>query len=996
MGKLIDISLKYKKIITIIFIFMIGYGIMGYINIPKKEFPSTAIPLIVLDIKAPGYTANEINDEVLSSVEDKLKEIENIDHSFSYAFSNGGIIFLQFELDVLDVTEYVTEIKNNIDALQLKDGIDVIVSSDFNESHIVYAIEGEDRDKNANILGENIAKVKNVKFTNVTGTSESSFKIEVDVEKLASLNLSYDDFIKFISAKATDIPLGYINSGDKYNPIVTTNRFKEALEIENIILGINPQTGMPIYLKDIAIVSTEKSSESYIEFDNQEAVFLEVYFEDNLDYTVLGKEVTKVVEKFDVKGDAKVNELIYQPETVAKEINKIFTNLLQSIILVIIVVIIGLGIRNSLLITVTFPFVVFGTIGILYSFGQDLQKVSIAGLIISIGMIVDNSIVMNDSIQHYLDSGYGKVEAIKTSVKENLIPILTSTATTIAAFTPLLFLSGIAGTIAYSLPVTVIIALILSFIMSLIISPLLAYYFLKPRKQTKNKTEKESMKNLLRKLISRPIINIFVILSLITALSLTFFTLDIKIFPTAEKDVIYIQYTNTESTDFDKTVDLNGKIVNYIESLSYIKNRIEKHSSIVKGRMPQFYATLPMLPQNQNQGFIYIDLKNGDDITNLTEKLNSDLNDEFGNITTISADQIELNTPTAPLKITITGNDTKEIIDFASNKYEEIKKEVDGIGTSSLIVPNETELYKIVMNEDFINMNSITEVEVNLLISEYLNSMNLDLVSADDFSESLKVKSNIENIDNLINAPFIIKGNKYTGSDLFSVEKGETYESFYRDKYENSIQLDIYPDKNASVYKIQEDVEKILNKDLPDTIIVGYAGEAELANDVFGDVANSAVVALIAIIIILLLQFNSFKNSALVLITVPLSLAGSLFALYIFNQPISFTVALGLTSLMGIVVNNGILLVSYMQEYRKTRDSMLDVATDAVYRRMRPILLSNVTTVIGLIPLVLYGGEFFRPMAITLMGGLIIGTILTLVLVPSVYYLINKKVDLKK
>lgn len=993
MNKLIDLVFKYKRIVIMLVIFTLGFGVYSFEAIGKKEFPNTAVPVIIVSYQAPGQTAEEVYTNIIPEVESAIATLPEVYEVHTYTFANGGMSLVRFTLETTDVSVYEEQLQKDIDNMEFTDGVSVKLNSEFNESQIVYAITGEDKNQVALDLSTALSQVDGVTSTKIDGLVRPSLTIKVDTNLLSNFGVSYEDFIQMITATGMQTPLGYVEEDTQVNPILATNSYDSKEDLENTIIAINPYTQQAVYVKDIAEVTQTNTSDSLYQYDGEEAVLLNVFFEDHRDFTSIGEQTTTAISKYedDNSSDYAINQLIFQPDDVTKEINSIFTNLIESIILVILVVVIGLGFRNSILIATTFPFTVLATLATLGVLNEDLQKVSIAGLIISIGIIVDNSIVMNDAIQHNLDIGLDRKHSIHVAIKDNSIPILTSTLTTIAAFMPIMYLTGVAGTIAYSLPVTVIIALVYSYIMSIFISPLLAYSFLKPhKKRLKNKDVKKQNRFLFFT-IKRFYVSFSIIVVILFVTGLLATSLQVSVFPSAEKHVIYVEYSNTQSANFNDTVTLNDEIIDYIYSLDYMKEEIEQNAAVVGGRMPQYYSTLPTLPMTPNQGYIYLDINNQTDVTDIKNRLSEDLNDKFGDVASISANEVELNLPTAPIQITLTNASTKDLGNTAQVYAQQIR-ELEGVTNVNVNSSNLTDLYTLDLKDEFLISNGIYNVEVDQAVSMYLNDISQDVVNNPALDSKLIFKSNVQSKDELLQASFVFNGITYHGSDLFEINTLESYESFYNKDYQEAVVIDVYLDDNTSSLTAQKTIEDTIDTSLVD---VSFGGENDLISEVFMGVGTAAIAAIVAIFIILIVQFNSFKNTFIILLTVPISFLGSIIALSVFNEPFSFSAGLGLTSLMGIIVNNGILLISYIEDYKKTSDDLLQSCVDAVSRRMRPILLSNITTFVGLIPLVLFGGDFFSPMAIALAGGLFTGTSLTLFFIPSVYYVMNKKKFLK-
>ncbi len=984
----------FKNRILVIFttILCIIAGLFAYNAIPKQSFPTTELPILQVNITAPGYSAKDLNNDVVPEIEDKIRDLEHINDVQSISFSNGASIISIFKIDeVIDIHDQYIKLRDDINNLKFDTGISISYEYNFVESHVIFAITGDKKSETASELKKLLSDLDEVKRVDIRPNYSDSIVIDIDVSKLQQFKISYADIINLLNANGLEIPLGYLEEDNSSVPISSDNNFKTIEEIENIPISISPSTGQPVLLKNISNISSKSTTNSQYEFNKEIAVLVNLYFVDGDDYSKLGKKIENVVNEHDDSDN--IHKVVFQPDEVKYEINKIFTSLLQSLGLVFIIVLIGLGFRSSLIVTISFPFTIFTTLLILYILGYDLQKISIAGLIISIGIIVDNTIVVIDAIKYNINNGLKVKPAINLALKDNFKPVLSSTLTTIAAFTPLMFLPGIAGEIAFSLPLTVIIALILSLIVSVIIIPCVSYYFIGDNNTVKKKPKDRSYKLLtkfLTKIYKHAVFT--VILSFLVAIALTSFVfrLKIKVFPTAEQNIVYVIYTNTSSTRYDDTQELEDEMIHFISETSYYKNYSSGITSIINGHMPQFYSTLPTLPLNQNQGFIFINIKDKSKVSDFKSKLEQDINSKFSSNAIVSVHEVELNRPTAPIFFGVRGENQQEVIDYTDSLLSQLNT-IDGVKYAFANIPSQVKNYQIQYNNGYLMQNGLQKIQIEQQIALYLNQSKLNIIESELYADEAVIQTNIKVKDQLLKSSFIINDNLFYGKDLFKLSEQKTFEFYSRDNFTQGIDVSVEIEDDATLFNVNRDVRKIIDKTIPDNIEINYKGETELTKNVFQNIGIAALVALFLIILILLIQFKKLANIFVISIALPLSISGSVLMLFLFNFPISFSGGLGVTTLLGIVVNNGILLVSYLEKYKSEYSSLLEACVEAVKRRLKPILLSNITTMFGLIPLIVSTNSFFQPLSIAMFGGLITGVIFTLLLTPSIYYLFNKR-----
>lgn len=724
----------------------------------------------------------------------------------------------------------------------------------------------------------------------------------------------------------------------------------------------------------------------------KQTVFVEVYFDEDIDYTVLGEDLEQEVAKFseEISRDIFITPMTFSPRHVQKQVDDIMKNLILCIVIVMFVVLIGLGIRNALTIAVTIPIIVLATMSILYISGSHLQLISIAGLIVSIGVLVDNSIVISEAIQHGLNQGLGMQEACVEAVKKNYLPVLASTLTTIAAFVPLLFLPGIAGDVAFTLPLTILLAISISYIVSITLTPILAKRIFKAKK----KKEKKKQKNTER--FYKMLTSIFKMSLPITAIAFILLgilgyrivqTQEIDILPKTEKSIVYIDYEYHVLNDQTGTKEFAEKI----EEIVAIQEDLINYAYSQGGDLPKFDLTQGVVNELPHLGRFFLEYDcESNDLDEYMKKLDMELESlkEDGNI---SVNRLELSQPEAPVQIVLTSNDFEHLYVVSKDIYESVET-LDSFKEGNLVSPNYKTDIEIIPDRELSTSVGLTMIEIEQQIAIALNGLSESLY--DDTSKTLNVRLN-----NSVNSMEELKklqiksesGQSVLLEDIAEFREIESLE--YMNSYNGvpSVTIDAYMADGFSTYELENDIRTLIDFKTDNQIDAIYKGDNELTNELMQGMVIAFLIAIIVIYLIMYVQFKTLRQPLLILVSIPLSFIGSLVAMIIFGEMITLTSLLGVVSLTGIVVNNGILLVDYINKSREEGEDILTSCIMAVKRRIRPILLTSATTILGLIPLALYGGDFFRPMAVTLMGGLFTSTLFVLFVIPGLYYVTYRR-----
>jgi len=677
--------------------------------------------------------------------------------------------------------------------------------------------------------------------------------------------------------------------------------------------------------------------------------------------------------------------MLFLPDYVDDQISNVFSSLLIAIGIVMVVVLFGIGFRNSLLIVITIPIIVFATIAILNAFDMELHKLSIVGLIVSIGILVDNQIVITEGIKRNIEKGLKSDLSSKVSIKENIWPVLSSSLTTIAAFLVIAILPGFLGEIVRSMPLTVIITISLSFIVSMSLSPVLATVFLRISKKKKSKSVHEQrIKSMISFTIKFPKIWILISVVLFAVSSyFAFTTLDIDLYPNDERSILYIDFEG-DINNQESTTLIHDEIIEELNTNSDVLN----YSSSIGGDLPNFHFSSKLINEQPHIGRIYVNLDyNEKELLDYADELELDLK-EINNRITVNT--IELSPPIPPMRVIVSNKD-KEVLSTESNLLYSELNDLDYVKTisiqESVIAP------KFIINYDIDEMNSsfISKIEVDSIIAANLNGLDLSFFSYNNNHIVVNIDTDIVSMNDILELPITSSTTSisYTLDDFVSISSVDDYALITRQNGIPISIIDVYPD-GIDNFELEDNIEKLRQTNNLNKSTFDYSGENQMFEEISTDLIRASIIALVLIFIIMFIQFNNFVKPLIVYLTIPLSFTGSFLFLLAFNQAITATSLIGMVSLIGVTVNTGILLVEYIsREFEKTND-LKQACINSVYLRFRPIMLTSVTTILGLIPLLITGGNFFRPLAITFMGGLVTSTIITIFLVPSFYYMIYK------
>lgn len=1011
MGKgLIAGAIKERKVTLFLALLMMIAGVYSYYITPKQENPEITASIAIVTAIYPGASPEDVEKLVTRKIEDEAAELKGYDYSESHSRNGLSMVVIRLTQDA-DIEKAWRDLRQKMEDLQSelpKEVHPLQINTDLTETAgMIISVSGENYsyeqlEEYGQRFKKELSKINGISRFDIHGKQEKEVNIEVDISMLNRYHLALQDIIHILQAQNISIPLGHIKNVEDRLNVTTTGTYADLKEIENTILTGSKNAGAVVRLKDIAKISMDLEDSSYqIKQNGRNAILLTGYFQENKNIVIIGKSVEKRIDELrkDLPEDIYFDQVLYQPKDVSKSVNHFILNLITGILFVIIVVFVGMGFRNALIVSTAIPLSILSTFLMMKLLAIPIHQVSITALIIALGMLVDNAIVVSDSIQVKIDQQLDTLEACVEGVREVAIPVLSSTLTTIAAFTPLLMLPSMAGEYIQSLPLIIMISLSASYMVALFVTPTMAYLFFTKstpkEKQHKIRTMFDHMLHLgmgrKRETILGAILVFVLSLLLVTQLGLQFF-------PKADTDILYIDIRTESGANIHKTEALTDQVASILK----VQKEITSYTAAIGGGLPKFYNTLPLYTQSQDsaQIMIKVDLKNEKRFKSNTEFADYlqgifDMKISGG---TATIKQLEQGEPIgAPVRVRVTGDDMEKLESAARTVHHYLSTIPGTINIDDDFAEKAYEFY-VDIDTEKASFLGITKYDIQNELNIALMGRTASIFRNEGNEYNIVVRSYAPSREFLEN--LMIKSSA-TGRKVLLKEIGEIQlrpQIPNIKKHDREKAVTIYSDVKSgfSSVEIQRQLQQALEAlDLEDVQIV-FDGEREKIQEHFGSIGTFAVFALLLVYGILLIQFNSFIQPFIILLTIPLSIIGSIIGLYVFRQPLSFTGLLGMVSLLGIVVNNAIVLLDFINGERKLGKGIEESCLEAVDKRFRPIMLSTTTTVIGLTPLVFSGSDLFRPMSISLMSGLMVSTLLTLVVIPVVYSMVESKIEKMK
>jgi len=1002
---------NYQFTITLILLLVIS-GVVSFITMPRSEDPQVAPSGTSVIVLYPGANPADMEQLVVDPIEEKINELDDIKRIESLCGDGLGVTEVEFHSGTdMDETysklvQKVNSIRNDLpeDIMELK--IQRWLMSDFVIIFQIALISETASykllDDEAEQLKKTLEKVYGVKKVKKWAIPEQEVRVSLDLEKLSQKRITMNQVSAAIKTSNYNIPGGNIDIGSKRFNLKTSGSFQSLEEIRNTI--VHTYGEKVVFLKDIADVRFDYEDNLYLARANgKRAIFVTVNQKEGTNIFQVMEKINQKIETFQEKLPSSISlyTVFDQSESVSRRLNSFFKNLLQGLILVGVVVLLAIGFRASIIVILAIPISIFISLGFVDLSGFGLQQMTIAGLVIVLGLLVDNAIVVTENISRFKKMGHSNQTAAVKGTSQIGWAIISATVTTVLAFLPIALMGYTTGDYIRSMPVTVIYALLASLLIALTLTPFLSSRFLKVEKNYKESKIRKLLNYLIenpyRKTLnfslSHPKLMIFLVIG-VFFISLSLFPLvGVSFFPKAEKPQLIINIDTPEGSSLEKT----NAVTLHVEAVLKEQDEIKKFASSIGRGNPQIHYNVESKELTVSHAQVFMELKENN--LKKTSKLISDLRRKFENYpgAQIEVKEIEQGPPVeAPVAIKILGENM--------DKLGEIALDVEKIflstpGTVNVYNPQKfpkTDLH-IRINRAKAGMLGIPIVEIDRTIRASIAGFPVSKYRDEEGKEYNIVvrlpfvkKPKPEDLDRIYVTS--LSGASVPLKQIASIVFQSSPKQITHYNFDRAVTITADVETGYSTDKVTRSIIAQLDQyQWPKGYEYYVAGQMESRQESFGGMGKAIIIALIAIFAVLVLQFKSFSQPLIVFTAIPLAIIGSIFALLITGNSFSFTAFIGLTSLVGIVVNNSIILVDYTNKLRAGGKTLTAALKEAGETRFVPIVLTTATTICGLLPLTLQGGTMYAPMGWTIIGGLLVSTFLTLIVVPVLYCLFTPK-----
>lgn len=1012
--KISSFSVK-RPVFTLVTMFLvIILGAVSFFKIPVTLIPDLNPPVAVVVTNYPGASPTEVSEKITKPLEESLSTAPGLKSMQSSSQEGANLVFLQFDWDS-SIDDVQMDILQRIDQVEVPDGANKPRFMKFDPSQfpvIQLSLRSVDKDANIRKIAEELEKelrrIDGVASVNVSGKIIEDVQVILDPEKLKELGLAQSDVVQAIQASNVSMPGDPIDTSDGRK--LTTrilSTVQNISDVRGIQIGANPQTGDKIKVSDVADVALlEPKVQTETRANDNQAVLLSVLQESGANTATVSKEFQKSLDKLlekDAYKDIESDVIFDQGDYVQLAIGNIGQSLILGGLFAMIVLFAFLrGIKSPIIIGVAIPYSVIVTFVLMYFADFSLNIMTLGALALGIGMLVDNAIVVIENIERHLAMGKTPTEAAKDGSKEVGGAITASTLTTLAVFVPVIFITGIIGQIFTEFALTISFSLFASLVVALTVVPMLASRLLKtPTEETLEKKSRVKKNHRFEKSVKWALSHRLLVLLLTSVLlaASVFGILKVgtEFLPATDEGSFSINVNLPNGASLDATDD----VVKRIEEEMKKQDDVEVYVSLVGGTQ----QSMAQGGSESNTAEVYVKLIPLDErdrsVFEFVDKVQPIVEDEIGDDADISFN-LQTAAGSSPNTLTFSLNDTnEERLGKAVSKLDKKLRDMDTVTEVENDLVDTVEEIKIEVDREKASDVGLAPYQIAQTVSDVTRGVFASQIVFEKTGEVVGVNVGYDerfrnSIDKLKELELKTPQNTFVKlKDVADVDIAEGPAAIIRVDQAHSITFTVKYLSSESLGDMTKKVNDIVDDlDLPSEVELSYGGDRELFESAIDDMLLALVLAVVLVYIVMAAQFESFKYPFVIMFSVPLMLIGVSLALFFTNTPVSITAVIGLLILVGIVVNNGIVLVDYINQRKEAGLSSYDAIMSSVRDRVRPILMTALTTILGLLPLALglgEGSELNQPMGIAVIGGLISSTFLTLYIVPIIYSLFDRE-----
>lgn len=1018
----VEFSVQHKAIIILIVLFLVAFGVLALIRMPKQEFPVFSIRQGLVIGVYPGASSAQVEEQLTAPLEEYLFSYKEINKEETYSVTKDGMVFIFVQLDtkVQSDDAFWAKFRHGVNDFKrtLPSGVAAIMTSnDFGStSALLISIESKEKtyrelEGYLSDLESRLRRIPSVSNLRRYGIQNEQIGVYLNKEKLIEYGINTTSLYSTLYAQNFTTISGNFEDDDCLAPIHISETYCSENDIAEQIVYVDP-TGSIVRLKDVArIVREYPNPDSYICNGEKKCVLLSIEMHDGNNIVEYGKKVKAVLDDFEegLPEEVSVFRVADQSEVVSHSVNMFLREMLIAIITVVIVILLLQPLRVAAISAMTIPITMFISIGILYLLGYEINTVTLAGLLVVLGIIVDDSIVVIDNYVEKLDHGIPRLEASLSSGTELFKSILSATLAITITFYPLLFTcTGMFREFLTAFPGTITVTLFVSLLIAMLFIPFVQYAFIKKGFHESNQLKKRKF-NISDKIqqgydwmihlaFKFPKITVGIAILAVAGGALVFLFLPQKMMPTTERNQFVVEIYLPSGSPLAQT----EMVCDSISAILRKDNRILNVTSFVGCSSPRFHMCYaPKVPSKQYAQLI---------VTTTTEEMTNTLMDEYEDKyinyfpdAYVRFKQLDYVVTSFPIEVQLKGDNLEHLKIAEDAVMQELRKREDLLMVTSANDEILSGIYVDINNQEANRLGITKPTVMTNLAFTYGNGLPITTLWEKDYPVQVVLKTEKDSIGNFDN----IYDEYISGFTEKAVPLRQI--GTIKDDYSpgqifrrngvlcNTISADVK--RGVNITKTTKEIEKQIseNVEIPDDVELSWGGGRKQDDLLMPQVFSGLIFSVFIIFIILVFHFRNITLALLILGAATLSIFGAAVGIKIMGMEYTLTSVLGLVALMGIIVRNGIIMYDYAENQRLNHgQTAYDAALEAGKRRMRPIFLTSAAASMGVVPMIISQSALWAPMAVVICFGTWISMVFVVTVLPVIYWLSYERADKKK
>ena len=1012
-------SIYHQKIVWVIVAVIVGFGIYALVDMKKDEFPAFTIRQGIVAGVYPGANSEEVEVQLTKPLEAMLFAMPEVDRKGTYSVTKEGMcyIYVGLDLSVKDKDKAWTKIRHKINeskTLSFPAGVLAIaVIDDFgNTSSLLIAMESADKTyremhEYTDDLTRRLREIPEMGNVRVMGEQNEEIAITVDKEKLSFYGISPNTLMLQYASQGLLTTSGTMETEAFDLPLHIENPVVSEQELEEQII-YSDAAGNTVRLRDVATVERRMAEPSkVVNFNGDNALIISVEMRKGYNIVAFGREVEKVLTAFrqTLPDSVQLYRITDQPKVVQKSVNSFLRDLLISMIVVIVVMLLLFPFRTALIASSGLPICTAFSIGMMYLFGIELNTVTLAALIVVLGMIVDDSIINIDGYIDKLSQGYKPFEAATSSARELFMPMFIATAAIACMFFPMTrIITGPLGEFVQLFPWTVAFSLMASLAYAMLVIPSLEIMFIKPEtdKPRHNGFVRAQMRffsflqGLYDKMQSHcfrhPLFTIVMGLGSITLGVLMFLALNVQMMPMAERDCFAVEIRLPEGSSLEAT----SRISDSLQTMMLADSRVTSVTAFIGESAPRFHTTYsPSIPaKNLSQLIVNTTSKQ------TTETLLKEWDAKYAYYfpeAHVRFRQLDYQAVSTPVEVFVYGDDyaktapiAQQIKDYMLTLDDELRwvhTDYDEFLPSVNVTMKPEECARLGLTKGVLSLDLASSLNGQPLTTVWEGSRGIPVRL---YSQQNYDPNDYESVQNQL-IPTMVPGTNVPLRQVADISPEWHPAKLVRRNGKNTItvaaDMKFWKPQTVSMKKIQQYINAEIIPNLPEGVSVEYGGLSSLNTSVIPQLVKSLIAAILVLLVFLVAYFKKVNLAVLTLGSSSLCMFGAFFGEWLFGLDFGMTSLLGIVSLIGIVMRNGIVMYEYAETLRIDEGlPTKEAAMKAGSRRMRPIFLTSATTALGVLPMIISRNPLWMPMGVVICFGVVLSMVIILAVMPVMYW----------